>query len=58
MTRIINLNKIICTLKNIGDSDNKITKNGLFGEVIKNQQIGEGMCQKMHMKNMSRFVKN
>ena len=46
MTRIINLNKIICTLKKFGDN-NKITKAGLFGEIIKKPQIGEGKCQKI-----------
>lgn len=45
MTRIININKIICTLKKFGGKDNKITKNGLLAEVIKDPQIGEGMCQ-------------
>ena len=44
MTRIINLNKIICTLKKFGNN-NKITKDGLFAEIIKNPQIGEGRCQ-------------
>ena len=47
MTRMINLNKIICTLKQFGDNDNKITKTGLFEEVIKNPQIGEGMCHRI-----------
>ena len=46
MTRIINLNKIICTLKKFGN-DNKITKDGLFGEIVKKPQIGEGRCQKI-----------
>ena len=46
MTRIININKIICTLKKFGDSNNKITKNGLFGEVVKKPQIGEGNVDK------------
>jgi len=45
MTKIINLNKIICTLKKFGNN-NKITMDGLFAEIIKNPQIGEGRCQK------------
>ncbi len=46
MTRIININKIICTLKKFGGSNNKITKNGLFAEVIKKPQLGEGGTEK------------
>jgi len=63
MTRIININKIICILKELGDNENRITKNGLLKEVIKKIQIGEGMfpnkfyekhvmiCQKLDILN-------
>ena len=46
MTKIINLGKIVCTIKKLGDVNSKITKNNFFEEIIKNPQIGEGTCSK------------
>ena len=44
MTKIINLNKIICLIKNYGDSDCKIPKTLFFDEIIKKPLLGEGNC--------------
>ena len=46
MAKIINLGKIICTIKKFGDVNSKITNNNFFEEIIKNPQIGEGTCNK------------
>ena len=42
MTKIVNLNKIICLIKNYGDSDCRIPKNLFLDEIIKRPIIGEG----------------
>ena len=44
MTKIVNLNKIICLIKNYGDSDNRIPKKLFLDEIIKRPIIGEGNC--------------
>ncbi len=54
MTKIINIGKIICTIKKFGDKNNKIPKQNFFNEIIKDPQFDEGQCQissyKKHVK--------
>lgn len=45
MTKIINLGKIVCLIKKFGNTENKVAKNEFLEEIIKNQVVGEGICQ-------------